>query len=218
MNQPMVVTQDSMSPLGYLSIEDIKKAFIQLNQLPAANDQVIRHEAAPDHVIRVKDWLQDLERELGVKAKVVASPSVLDLSVMAPAAVVDGEPVLFANYINNQKIALDAFEYVAVGLLAVERLGLDTRFFLRIFQDLSQDQREFLSHRHDLDVNQENDQELMVKLYLADLAALNVELTWLERREAWQRQLVRLVYPKLAYSSLDLHYLLLKARRALIKA
>ncbi len=217
MNQPMVVSQETTAPLAVLSIEDIKKAFIQLHQLPAANDQITRADASAEHVVRVKDWLQDLERELGVKAKVVASPQAVGLAITTPAAVVNDEPVLFANFIDNQKIALDVFEYVAVGLLGVQRLGLKDELFLAIFRDLSQDQREFLAHRHDLDINNPQDQALLVKLYLADIAALNVTLTWLERREAWQRQVLRLVYPKLGYRSLDLHYLLLKARRALSK-
>ena len=200
-----------------LNIEAIKKAFIQLHQLPAANEQMIRDAAGSEHIIRVKDWLQDLERELGVKAKVVASASECGLTVNTPATVVDDEVVLFANHIDHQKMALDVFEYAAVGLLGVQRLSIKDSLCTRIFADLNKDTQEFLAQNHNLHPERSDDQILMIKMYLADLAALNIRLTWLERREAWQRQCVRLLYSKMAFSSLDLHYLLLKARRRLRK-
>ncbi|MFT5594828.1 MAG: hypothetical protein ACI8SR_003228 [Oceanicoccus sp.] len=200
-----------------INIEAIKKAFIQLNQLPAANEQFMPSPAPATHVIRVKDWLQDLERDLGVKAKVVASPQQCGLSINAPAAIVDDEAVLFANCIDNQKMAMDVFEYAVGGLLGVQRLLKKENTCLRIFTDLDADTQEFLIKRHNLPFETNEDKVLLLKMHLADLAGLNVRLTWLERREAWQRQLVRLFYPKLKFESLDLHYLLLKARRLLRK-
>ncbi len=201
-----------------LNIEAIKKAFIQLNLLPAANEQLSRSPANTTHVMRVKDWLQDLERNLGVKAKVVASPQACGLSISAPATVIDNEAVLFANYIDNQKVALDVFEYAVVGLLGVERLLKRESLCVRIFANLAQDTQEYLTKRHGLSSEQNEDKALLVKMYLAELAGLNVRLTWLERRDAWQRQCVRLFYPKLGFNSLDLHYLLLKARRLMKKS
>lgn len=200
-----------------VNIEAIKKAFIQLHQLPAANEQVVRETVDATHVMQVKDWLQDLERELGVKAKVVASAKECGVSVDAPAAVINDEAVIFANHIHHQKMALDVFEYAVVGLLGVERLLKDEKTSLRLFADLNQDTQEYLAKRYQLSLDKAQDKVLVLKMYLADLASLNIRLTWLERREAWQRQWVRLFYPKLKFESLDLHYLLLKARRAVKK-
>ncbi|MFY0641219.1 MAG: hypothetical protein JXR16_09250 [Bermanella sp.] len=200
-----------------VNIEAIKKAFIQLHQLPAANEQAVRATVDASHVMQVKDWLQDLERELGVKAKVVASAKECGVNVDAPAAVINDEAVIFANHIDHQKMALDVFEYAVVGLLGVERLLKDEKTSLRLLADLNQDTQEYLAKRYQLSLDKTEDKVLVLKMYLADLASLNIRLTWLERREAWQRQCVRLFYPKLKFESLDLHYLLLKARRAVRK-
>ena len=219
MNVALNVHEQAPLDLLPTNIEAIKKAFIQIHQSPidAANDQLIRPPASPEHVLHVKDWLQDLERELGIKAKVLATSSKVNTYVAAPAAVIGNEPVIFANYADNQKLALDALEYVAVGLLGIQRLIKDSKVFLRIFEDIDPDTREYMAKRNELDLTKPTQQELLVKLYLAGLASLNIKLTWLERREAWQRQMVRLVYPKLKMNSLDLHYLLLKARRKIRK-
>jgi hypothetical protein len=212
-NTAVTVDQSQLVDSLPINIEAIKKAFIQLNQLPAANEQLVRSAADNAHVMCVKDWLQDLERELGFKAKVVASPSECGLTVNAPAAIVGDEAVLFANYIDNQKMALDTFEYVTVGLLGIQRLLNGSTMYQRIFNQLDLDTKEYMAKVHHLDLDQADDCTLLVKLYLASLASLNVRLTWLERRDAWQRQLLRMVYPKFKMTSLDLHYLLLKARR-----
>lgn len=217
-NSAVSIQEQSVVDSLPVNIESIKKAFIQLNQLPAANEQFMPSPAPASHVMRVKDWLQDVERNLGVKAKVVASPEQCGLSITAPAAIVDDEAVLFANYVDNQKMAMDVFEYAVVGLLGVQRLLKKESVCLRIFTDLDADTQEFLSKRHALPFETNEDKVLLLKMHLADLAGLNIRLTWLERREAWQRQCMRLIYPKLKFESQDLHYLLLKARRALKKS
>lgn len=217
MNSAVSLQEEAVVDSLPINIEAIKKAFIQLHQLPAANEQIIRETVDAAHVMQVKDWLQDLERELGVKAKVVASPQECGLTVEAPAAVINDEAVIFANRIAHQKMALDVFEYAVVGLLGIERLLKDDKTSLRLFADLNQDTQEYLAKRYQLSLDNAEDQVLVVKMYLADLASLNIRLTWLQRREAWQRQCVRLLYPKLKYESQDLHYLLLKARRSLKK-
>ena len=217
MNNAVSIQEQSVVDALPVNIESIKKAFIQLNQLPAANEQITRSPAEAAHVMRVKDWLQDLERDLGIKAKVVASPNDCGLSLNTPAAVVNDEAIMFANYIDNQKTALDAFEYVTVGLLGVQRLLDGSQLYLRIFNELDEETKEYMANSHQLDLNQPDDCSLLVKLYLAGLASLNVRLTWLERRDAWQRRVLRMVYPKLKMTSLDLHYLLLRARRLIKK-
>jgi len=208
---------NNQAPLDLMptNIEAIKKAFIQIHQSPAdaANEQLIRPPASAEHVLLVKDWVQDLERELGIKARVIATSSKVNTYVAAPAAIINGEPVLFANYCDNQKLALDAFEYVAVGLFGVQRLVKDAKVYQAIFNDLDVDTKEYMAKRNELDLEKPTHQELLVKLYLAGLASLSIRLTWLERREAWQRQKLRMMYPKLKMTSLDLHYLLLQARR-----
>lgn len=207
------------APLDMLpaNIESIKKAFIKLHEPLAANEQLIRPPASDEHVKKVKDWVQDLERELGIKARVINTSSKVNTYTAAPAAVISNEPVIFANYADNQKQAEDAFEYGVVGLLGIQRLIKDSKVYARIFNELDPDTREFMAARNELDLQKPTHQELLVKLYLAGLASLTVRLTFLERREAWQRQILRMVYPKLPYTSLDLHYLLLKARRGIKK-
>ena len=217
MNTAINLDQANVTDALPVDIEAIKKAFIQMHELPAANEQLSRVAVDQAHVLRVKDWLQDLERQLGVKAKVVASAQDCGLSIDAPAAVMNDEAIIFADHIHHQKMALDVFEYAVVGLLGVERLLKDDQTSLRLFRDLPIATQEFLAKRYQLSLEDTEHKVLMVKMYLADLASLNIRLTWLERREAWQRQWVRLFYPKLKFESLDLHYLLLKARRAVKK-
>lgn len=217
MNTAINLDQANLTDALPVDIEAIKKAFIQMHELPAANEQLSRVAVDQAHVLRVKDWLQDLERQLGVKAKVVASAQDCGLSIDAPAAVMNDEAIIFADHIHHQKMALDVFEYAVVGLLGVERLLKDDQTSLRLFRDLPIATQEFLAKRYQLSLEDIEHKVLVVKMYLADLASLNIRLTWLERREAWQRQWVRLFYPKLKFESLDLHYLLLKARRAVKK-
>lgn len=217
MNTAINLDQANVTDALPVDIEAIKKAFIQMHELPAANEQLSRVAVDQAHVLRVKDWLQDLERQLGVKAKVVASAQDCGLSIDAPAAVMNDEAIIFADHIHHQKMALDVFEYAVVGLLGVERLLKDDQTSLRLFRDLPIATQEFLAKRYQLSLEDIEHKVLVVKMYLADLASLNIRLTWLERREAWQRQWVRLFYPKLKFESLDLHYLLLKARRAVKK-
>ncbi len=217
MNTAINLDQANLTDALPVDIEAIKKAFIQMHELPAANEQLSRVAVDQAHVLRVKDWLQDLERQLGVKAKVVASAQDCGLSIDAPAAVMNDEAIIFADHIHHQKMALDVFEYAVVGLLGVERLLKDDQTSLRLFRDLPIATQEFLAKRYQLSLEDTEHKVLVVKMYLADLASLNIRLTWLERREAWQRQWVRLFYPKLKFESLDLHYLLLKARRAVKK-
>ncbi|MAA70384.1 MAG: hypothetical protein CL679_01525 [Bermanella sp.] len=217
MNTAINLDQANVTDALPVDIEAIKKAFIQMHELPAANEQLSRVAVDQAHVLRVKDWLQDLERQLGVKAKVVASAQDCGLSIDAPAAVMNDEAIIFADHIHHQKMALDVFEYAVVGLLGVERLLKDDQTSLRLFRDLPIATQEFLAKRYQLSLEDTEHKVLVVKMYLADLASLNIRLTWLERREAWQRQWVRLFYPKLKFESLDLHYLLLKARRAVKK-
>jgi len=216
-NTAINLDQANLTDALPVDIEAIKKAFIQMHELPAANEQLSRVAVDQAHVLRVKDWLQDLERQLGVKAKVVASAQDCGLSIDAPAAVMNDEAIIFADHIHHQKMALDVFEYAVVGLLGVERLLKDDQTSLRLFRDLPIATQEFLAKRYQLSLEDTEHKVLVVKMYLADLASLNIRLTWLERREAWQRQWVRLFYPKLKFESLDLHYLLLKARRAVKK-
>lgn len=217
MNTAINLDQANLTDALPVDIEAIKKAFIQMHELPAANEQLSRVAVDQAHVLRVKDWLQDLERQLGVKAKVVASAQDCGLSIDAPAAVMNDEAIIFADHIHHQKMALDVFEYAVVGLLGVERLLKDDQTSLRLFRDLPIATQEFLAKRYQLSLEDTEHKVLVVKMYLADLASLNIRLTWLERREAWQRQWVRLFYPKLKFESSDLHYLLLKARRAVKK-
>jgi hypothetical protein len=195
-----------------LSIEVIKKAFIKRHQVEAANEHPILKAAVNSHVEAVKRWIAPLEFKQGVKAQVLncANPG---MSEDASAQVVDDKLLILANCIENEKQARDVFVYGAIGLVAIPEylVKLGETAIEQIYNSLSHDQLESVSSQFGALVA--SDRRLVVGLHLADLATLDVKPTFLERRDSWQRQLVRKLYSKLNWTSHDLHYLIFRAAR-----
>ena len=190
-----------------ISINSIKQDFIKLNQMDAANEQFTRVLADEAHVRQVKMWVQDQERELGIKVQVEACMQAAEFS--APGMIQKGNCILFASHINTHKQAMDAFEYVVVGLKALPEYmaGSKERICAAIFSGMGSEQTEYICKRF----NVEHAQQGMM-LYLAEVAGLNITPTFLERREGWQRSIMRKLYPKLGWTPTDIHCLIHRAR------
>ncbi len=200
-----------------LSIDSIKQDFIQLNERQAANEQFPLILANDEQVRQVKVWVQDQERELGKKVRVVAGKESLPAESTslvlegAPGLVLEGETILFANCITTHQQAMDAYEYVVVGLHALPNyLGKSqSAVCASISNSLNDEQGLYINKRFKVD----NDQpQIAVMSYLAEIAALAITPTFLQRRESWQRSWVRKLYPALAWTGTDIHYLIHRAR------
>ena len=200
-----------------LSIDSIKQDFIQLNARQAANEQFPLTLANDEQVRLVKVWVQDQERELGKKVKVVAGKEALSVESAslalhgAPGLVLEGECLLFANCIATHKQAMDAYEYVVVGLGALPNyLGKSQSVVCAsISKSLNDEQALYIKKRFKADKEQP---QIAVMNYLAEVAALAITPTFLQRRESWQRSWVRKLYPALTWTGTDIHYLIHRAR------
>ncbi len=200
-----------------LSIDSIKQDFIKLNERLAANEQFSLTLASDEHVRQVKVWVQDQERELGKKVRVVAGKETLPEASAcqvingAPGLVLDAEYILFANCIATHKQAMDAYEYVVVGLCALPKyLGKSQELVCaNMALSLNDEQTLYIKQRF---AGSSQDPLLAVMSYLAEVAALAITPTFIQRRESWQRSWVRKLYPKLGWSGTDIHYLIHRAR------
>jgi hypothetical protein len=194
-----------------LSIDVIKKAFIKRHQFQAANEQPLAMAATNNHIEAVKRWIAPLEFELNLKANVIscANPG---MSEDAAAQVVGGELFILANTVHNEKQARDVFTYGSVGLIVIPKYlaKKGNSVIEQIHSGLTGDQMEALAST----CGDIADKRSLIQLYLADLATLRVTPSFIERRESWQRQLVRKVYSGLAWKSNDLHYLIHRAVRS----
>jgi hypothetical protein len=193
-----------------LSIEVIKKAFIKRHQFQAANEHPLTVAATNDHVEAVKRWIAPLEFDHNFKANVIncAKPG---MSEEAATQVVSGELFILANIVNNEKQARDIYTYGCVGLIIIPKYlaKKSERVIKQIHSGLTEDQMENLAKT----CGETIDMRSLILLHLADLATLMITPTFIERRDSWQRQLVRKVYPRLAWRSNDLHYLIYRAIR-----
>lgn len=194
-----------------ISIETIKKALIKQHQLEAANDQVVSPAASLEHVEAVKRWVAPCEFAIGKKAKVLGCAESGMLESVA-VQLVDGQLFILANCVENEKQARDMFLYGSIGLIAVprflERFNDNAIGFL--YSSLPEEQVEAMSLLYGADL----DKSLMVKLYLASLVTLDVEPSFYEKRDSWQRMLLRKVLPKLKWQSHDFQYLVYRAKKA----
>lgn len=194
------------------SIEAIKKAFIKQHQQQAANEQVVRPKADMDQLEAVKRWIAPSEFKLGLKAVVLQCASVGMAEDLA-AQIVDGNLYLLANCISNEKQARDCFTYGAVGLVLIPRYltGFNEDSISQIYHCIPDDHIESMLSEYDAGVM--NNKRLVVELYLAELATLNITPSYYERRDSWQRMLLRKLYSKLKWNSHDLHYLVYRATK-----
>lgn len=200
-------------PSAAIEFSAIKKAFITTNQLPAANDEPINTHATQEHVDRIHRWIAPLEFSLGVKAQVLSGAET-DMVEGVAAQVKQEQVVLLANCINSEKQALDVFRFAAVGLLAVPKyLEKRSRLVNSIYNSLNEDQIELIATRYGISSDQTPD--MIVKLYLAELSALDVVPSFFERRDAFQRAIVRAVWSSLEWHSHELHYVIYRASKAL---
>ncbi len=206
----------SHTPRIDLSIDSIKQDFIKLNARPAANEQFSPGLADDEHVRQVKVWVQDQERELGIKVLVVAglesfSGDITSINIGAPGIISQGQAILFANSINSHKQAMDAYEYVVVGLSSLPRLmaSAKARICGQIAENLASEQVDYIEKRFNVSMT---DPQSAIMPYLADLAALAIKPTFVQRRESWQRSWLRKVMPKLVWTATDIQYLIFQAR------
>ena len=209
-----VALPQSTNEADLISIESIKKALIEQHQMSAANEQSVLPRASAEHIEVVRRWISSAEFSLGVKASVLpcAEAGMQEDSV---AQVKDGQLFLLANCIQNEKQARDVFIYGSIGLMAIpnylNKLGAES--IRQILATISSDQLKAMSAQFSEQVMA--DDRLVVELYLADLAALGVTPSFFERRDSWQRNLVRKLYSKLKWQSHDLHYLVYRAAKCL---
>ncbi len=206
----------SQTPRIGLSIDSIKQDFIKLNARPAANEQLPPVLASEEHMRQVKVWVQDQERELGIKVTVVAGLDAMTdgnkaLNKGVPGTIEQGQAILFANCINSHKQAMDAYEYVVVGLGALPRVvsASQGKVCEQIAHNLASDQIEYIEKRFNVSMSEP---QLAIMAYLADVAALAIKPTFVQRRESWQRSWLRKLSPKLIWTATDIHYLIYRAR------
>lgn len=195
-----------------VTIDAIKQALI------ANNQQTIAANEAPllgaDHRNLVKSWMQHCERLMGVKVQVELLHCVTLPVKRAQCS--DGQVIIYANHVLSAQQAVLSYHYAVVGLLQVATV-LQARSGVvdSIYRDLPLAALESL--RQQLPPAQWDDKRVVVTEYLAQLAQLQVNPTWLQRRESWQRSVLRMFYPSLKWTSDDLHYFIHRARRSLIK-
>lgn len=215
----------SQSAVQIESVESIKKGFIELNRLPEKEVSLAAIEIDQARVLQIKRWLADRVKEYGVETDVASGLHSLNLDVIRPAykavpAVLDAQkPIVLSNVIASHACAVQAYDYGVIGLKAVpEYLSTNLKgFWLQLFDGLDVPQRDLLVRRYGLNLDEAEQRQMALEFYLADLSVLNVQLSFLQRRESWQRQVVRKMYPSLPWSSQDLHYVLHQARRQLRK-
>ena len=209
-------SQVQASTADLVSIESIKKAFIRLNEQVAANEPLNLSVADEGRVESIKRAIAPLEFEYKTKVKVVVG-AVGGLNQYAPAQIQDGEVKLLANLIGNDKQAEDAFFLGVRGLQAVSQYieSINGRVIQQIFDGLEEEQLNTLKNISTL--NDASDAKVVVATYLAYLASLNIQLSYFDRRNCWQRNVVRKFYPKLKWSAEDLQYLISGAVKCWIK-
>lgn len=216
----------SQSAVQIENVESIKKGFIELNRLPEKAVSFACVEVDEARKLEIKRWLAERVKEYGVVVGVASGLHALNLDVIRPAyksvsAILDSnEPVILANAITSHASVEQAYDYAVVGLQGVPQY-LASRMkslWVQLYDGLSEPQRDLLVRRYGLNLEESEQRQMALEFYLADLAELNVELSFLQRRESWQRQLVRQFYPSLGWSSQDLHYVLHRVRQQLRKS
>jgi len=203
-------------PTDIVSIDTIKKAFIQQHQLPAANQPHNNSVASADRVEAIKRAIAPLECAFNTSVKVVAQ-ALVDCPRQGSVQIHEGKAILIANGIHNDQQAHDQFYLAVVGLLAVPHY-LDKRSdktIQRIYESLSQDQKNLIVNLHQIEG--EHKVSEMVSHYLAQLASMSLTPSFHDRRNSFQRNLLRLCYPKIKWNNLDLHYLILQAKKSWIR-
>ncbi len=211
-------------------IASIKQAYIEQNQRvelsgqKAANGSFMEKLADDGHLETVKRWVQQAERDCVIEVRVVAGVETLEsttgVAQATPGTANKGEFILFANRISTHKQAEDAYGYVVCGLgFLPQYLGKQmSAVCMQILRNLSMQQQNYSERTYGFDQNNEATLTSAVMQYLAGLSHLSICPTGLQRREGFQRSLVRKLYSKLEWNSDDIHYLIFKAKQAGIRA
>lgn len=193
-----------------VTIDAIKQALIANNQQTIAANEAPLLDA--DHRNLVKSWMQHCERLMGVKVQV----ELAQAHPIKPAVCRDGQVVIYANHILSAQQAVLSYHYGVVGLYQVaNKLAGKQGLVTSMYRDLPA--AALIALQQYMSPAELDNKEAVLVEYLAQLAQLQVNPTWVQRRESWQRAVLRKVYPKLKWTSEDLHYFIYQAREALIK-
>lgn len=216
MSQLMPEAPPSQQETDIISIDTIKKAFIEQHQRPAANQSRSDASASAERIEAIKRAIAPLEHAFNTPVK-VAARAMDDCPRQGSIQIHQDQAILLANGIYNDLQAHNQFYLAVVGYLAVPhylaKKGQKT--IKQVYQSLSQEQKSLIESLHSInDAQKESD---IVGHYLAQLASMNLSLNFLSRRDSFQRSILRLFIPKLKWSNQDLHYLILQAKKKWIK-
>jgi hypothetical protein len=215
----------SQSAVHVESVEAIKKGFIELNRLPEKPVILDQDDIDGVRLAEINRWLAERVKEYGIQFNLVSGLHSLSAEAIRPAymgvvGVLDGDrSVILANTITSHASAIQAYDYVVVGLKSTP-IYIEARLkslWGQLFESLDEPQRDLLIRRYGVNLADPQQRQMVLEFYMADLAVLNVKLSFLQRRDSWQRQIVRTFYPSLKWSSQDLHYVLHRVRRNLSK-
>lgn len=215
----------SQSAVHVESVEAIKKGFIELNRLPEKAVVLDQVDVDAARLLEINRWLAERVKQYGALSELVSGVHSLNVEAIRPAymgvvGVLNGaKPVILANTITNHTSAIQAYDYVVVGLKE-SPIYIEARLkalWQQLFESLDEPQCDLLTRRYGLNLADPQQQRMALEFYMADLAVLNVQLSFLQRRDSWQRQIVRRFYPSLKWSSQDLHYVLHRVRQNLRK-
>ena len=213
------VTSQALSPhkpTDIVSIDTIKKAFIEQHQLPAANQTHGDELADPYRVEAIKRTIAPLEKMFNTRVNVVAQ-AIPEYTRHGSIQIHQGEATLVATGIHNDQQTHQQFYLAVVGLLAIPRYlsKKGDKFVKQIYQCISEEQKALIMSLHP--INDACKETEIVSQYLAHLASMNLIPSFHDRRNSFQRSLVRLCYAKLKWTNLDLHYLILQTKKKWIK-
>ena len=207
-------------------VEQLKKSLIQKHfQSPLIEKSL--SVASEDHVVRVKDWVQDQEKELGLKVEVIAhlnqlSDAQLDSLMLSAdesqtkAVTLKDRIILIASAIQTQKQAMDAYEQEVVGRYGVALLlkkHLDSTV-LQIFQSMTEEKLLYLNEDLGFAFNLETSegQKAAVLEHVARLASVVRIPISEQRRVSWYRGIARKFIPALQWTHDDVCALIRTAR------
>lgn len=211
-------------------LEDYKKSLIAKHKQPLAKHMGDLPAATAAHVVRVKDWVQLPERELGIKVDVVAQRGQIPLSQIPAqglpqygqslnALTLGDRIVLLANAIETHEQALAAYRQEVVGRYGV-RLLLGKRLSgvaQQVFDSLGEARLAYLNEQlgFTFDWADTQDQQAAALEHIARLAAVGRSVNRVQRRLSFYRAVARFIGWHQPWTHDDLCVLIDRARRTL---
>ncbi len=211
-------------------LEDYKKSLIAKHKQPLTKHIGDLPAVTAGHVVRVKDWVQLPERELGIKVDVVAQrgqiPTTSPLPEFLPqfgqslnALTLGDRIVLLANAIETHEQALAAYRQEVIGRYGV-RLLLGKRLPLvaqQVFESLGEDKLLYLNEQlgFAFDWTVSGHQQAAALEHIARLAAVGRSVNRVQRRMSFYRAMARVIGWKQPWTHDDLCVLIDRARRKL---